>query len=215
MKVSGKQNLHRTLNDFPLIKNTKYDNPLIPRALALNCLTTHYDELWEESFTPDFNNDTWTKTDERLNPDFFKALTPHWRRDNALRFEYERRQALVEIDVLTAMALGLTLDELITIYRIQFPVMGQYEADTFYDTKGRIVWTASKGLTGVGINPRGEWNKVKALQRGQTCSKTVTDNTLPTGPVARTITYHAPFEKADRVADYTVAWAEFERRLNP
>jgi len=74
-------------------------------------------------------------------------------------------------------------------------------------------WTASKGLTGVGINQRGEWDKVKDLKRGQTCSKTFTDNTLPRGPVERTITYHAPFEKADRVADYKIAWEAFERRL--
>ena len=115
------------------------------------------------------------------------------------------------------MALGLTLDELITIYRVQFPVMRQYEKETYYDQTGRIVFTVSKGLPGVGFPrkaPRGEtgWEDIQTMTAG-TVERTITDDTLPGGPIQRTITYTAPFDKCDRETDYRTAWAAFEARL--
>jgi len=108
------------------------------------------------------------------------------------------------------MALGLTLDELKTIYRVQFPVLKQNEQDTWYDQKGRIVFTASKGLSGVGFT-RSEWEQIKSMKSG-TVEQTITDDTMPGGPRERTIVYHAPFDKCDREKDYETAWREFERR---
>ncbi|MBW6486373.1 MAG: hypothetical protein K0B01_09515 [Syntrophobacterales bacterium] len=206
IKSTGRSNLHHIWENLPLFD-------IMPsgkiRILLLNCLTNHYTGLWKECWNEAFRQECWTKSDPRLDKEKFAKLTLKWQRNCALRMDYERRQALVEIDVLAAMALGLTLDELCTIYRIQFPVLRQNENDTWYEQNGRIVFTCSKGLPGVGFS-RAEWNEIKDVASG-TITRTIVDDTLPGGPRERTITYAAPFDRCDREADYATAWAAFEK----
>ena len=210
VKVMGKTNFTDDIvRKLPYIQFNNHAARL--RILILTAVTTHYADLWQECWDDAFRQERWAKDDPRLDNARFTKLTQSWQRDCALRTDYERRQALVEIDVLTAMALKLTLDELCIIYRIQFPVLRQNENDTWYDRNGRIVFTCSKGLPGVGFS-RAEWNEIKAMASG-TVSRTIVDDTLPGGPVERTITYHAPFDRCDREKDYEVVWAEFERRF--
>jgi hypothetical protein len=209
LKTTGKSDLYEsTLRQFPL---TDPDSRITLRTLLLNSLTTHYADLWKESWQDAFTGDTWTKDDPRLTADTdFADLTGTWDWDTPLRTRYARRQALVELDVLAAQALGLTLDELQTIYRVQFPVLRKYEQNTWYDQNGRIIYTKNRGLPGVGFKSK-KWKEVKDMTTG-TVERTVEDDTQPGGPVERTIVYEAPFTKCDREADYERAWGVFEER---
>jgi hypothetical protein len=193
------------LDTFPILIDNQFKTQLFNRTLQLNCLNRYYAPLWEECWQEDFKADNWSKQDTRLKP--FSTLTPNWQWGTPLRNWFERRQALVEIDVITAMALGLTLEELILIYNVQFPVLQQNEDDTWYDTKGNIVFTCSKGLVGVGVD-RPVWEIIRHLKAGETYEHTITKSELYKG---KKITYHAPFDKCDRVEDYKVAWGHFEK----
>jgi hypothetical protein len=206
LKTIGASNLTDSrLANFPLGVDNKYRSYLFSRVLLLNCLNKYYAPLWAELWNDEFKNDSWSKDDERLKP--FCQLSQQWEWDTPLRNLYERRLALVEIDVITAMALGLTLDELILIYTIQFPVLQQNEDDTWYDTKGNIVFTCSKGLVGIGVD-RDVWEKIRQLPIGETFEHTITKSELYNG---KKVVYHAPFTKCNRVEDYKTAWKHFEQ----
>ena len=234
-KISGVTNIHPIrLLQIPIPRlEIALRSGLHLRALALNCVTNHYSQLWDIAWNSVFCRDRWTRNDVRLDSTRFSGLTQEWSRGSSLRSDYVRRQALVEIDVLAAIALGLSLRELLAIYRIQFPVMRQYESDTWYDAAGRIVFTPSKGLPGVGLPRRAVkgsttyaiiasdrrednisigWEDVRGMREGTVIRK-VMDHTMPGGPIERTISYQAPFDRCDREEDYRAAWDEFCSRF--
>lgn len=206
----------------------KMDEAISVRAGILNCLNTRYKTIWQQEFKKSFCTELWAKVDNRLHNSKFASLTEEWTWNTPLRTDYERRQALVEIDVLTAMALGMTLRQLKIIYRIQFPVLHSYEADTWYDANGRITFTNNRSLTGVGFS-RPEWenpNAVHPVRRsdapwdgvmknapaGYVFARTIMDDTMPGGSIERTIEYVAPFDRCDRERDYETAWEFFEEK---
>ena len=236
VKSTGRSHFRNDVADsLPLIScNESVCMALRARILALSCLTLEYSEIWRSAFRPMYRQQRWSQVDNRRLPQgFFALLTSDLTRASALRADYERRMALVEIDVLVAKALGLTLDELLLVYRVQFPVMQQYERDTWYDMKGRIVFTISKGLVGVGLPRKGGprnpvtrvtfpdgrtvsgnagWEDVRDVPDGSVVEQDVLDDTLPNGPHKKTRRWTAPFALANREDDYRIAWEFFQSR---
>lgn len=229
VKISGKTNGgYNIYSAFPLLDNSIYAEEIAARALLLNSLTAQYSELWKNEFCKSFNTFSWSKNDKRLLNSRYSNLKREWEMNMPLRQDYERRQALIELDVLTSLGLGITLEELKTIYNIQFPVLKSYEMDTWYDSNGRITFTNNRSLVGVGFT-RAEWeNKdavipvkrgllswdgiMKDAPQGYVFERTIIDDTMPGGPVQRTIQYVAPFDRCDREKDYETAWKFFEEK---
>ena len=220
MKTLGASNVQSSrMNKFPLGVAHPYQSALYSRTLLLNCLTKHYAELWESMWRNDFVREQWSIADERLKP--FHALHREWSWDIPLRNYFERRQALVEIDVISAMALGLSLQDLEMIYTIQFPVLQQNENDTWYDANGNIVFTCSRGLTGVGLD-RPQWNEMRGelSEDGMTYTGIAQTYTHTIDPAkselygGQQVTYVAPYTRCNRIEDYRRAWAHFEKQFN-
>lgn len=102
----------------------------------------------------------------------------------------------MEIDALLALMLGLTVDELCTIYRTQFAVLYGYDRNVYYyDANGRLV--PNSVLT--------VWRK-----KGQRISE---EERTATNQAGNIYSYELPFVTLDREHDMRVAYAEFQRRL--
>ncbi|GAB2622937.1 class I SAM-dependent DNA methyltransferase [Pseudactinotalea suaedae] len=170
---------------------------VVLRALRLNALTEVYARLWTDCFDADFRRDSWTCVPERSGWADLGDVGPEWTPDTPLRVAEDRRQALLEIDALVALSLGLTADELCTIYRTQFPVLYGYDRNTyFYDENGRLVPNSVLSV----------WRK-----KGDAITEEERTAVHPGSGIA--YTYELPFVTLDREADMRKAYAVFEQRL--
>lgn len=209
IRVSGKGFASMDLmSKMPIVSSKR----LRVRILLLNCLTSGYADLWNSTFDKEYAFDEWGKTDNRLEKNMYANLKKEWSPSVPVKSDFARRQIMVEIDVLVAMELGLTLGQLLTVYNLQFPVLKANDSDTWYDQNGRIVFTNNRSLTGVGL-PRPEWEKIKTAQEG-VFSQTIEDDTMPGGTITRTIEYIAPFDRCDREKDYAEVWHTFEDQFS-
>jgi len=169
---------------------------LLLRTLRLNCLTTAYADLWSELFENGWRREQWVVDWPHIAP--LGNVTPTWERATPLRTEYERRAALVEIDALVAVWLGITEEQLEAIYPARYPVLGDYEDFTWFDATGRKI-AGNWNTFGTG-QTKEHWEQFQAYR----------EDRAKNPPPDR---YTPPFYKADRIAEYRQAHAAFTERM--
>ncbi|TCN55925.1 hypothetical protein EV641_103272 [Rhodococcus sp. SMB37] len=181
-----------TWERFPRMDSHVLSEALALRTMRLNSLTCQYAPLWSEVFDPSWSNDRWAPGVGIEHPDRSPIgdVSPVWEWSTPLRRAADRRQALVEIDAIVAIILGITADELMTIYRTQFPVLQKYERDALYDATGRRLPT-----------------KLASEYRKK-------GSTNPTELTVDDIAYLEPFTGVDRERDMQLAYQHFSHVIN-
>lgn len=171
---------------------------LLLRTLRLNCLTKAYSPLWERLYDATWRGyEDWAADWPSLAP--LGTPTDLWEYETPLRTEQSRRAALIELDALVSVWLGVDANALIAMYRARFPVLNRFEAVTWFDASGSKL--AGNART-VGQHQKKEsYAQLSAyLERPDTAP-------VPDG-------YHAPFYKADREREMREAHAVFQARLD-
>jgi hypothetical protein len=194
LRIGEAKTLPAPTPDHPL------EGALLLRTLRLNCQTNAYARLWEELYDPAWQQDTWaaTGTWPESTPPLAEGVGRIWTRDTPLRTEFARRAALVEIDALVAVWLGISADELVAMYDARFPVLQQYEENMWFDAAGRRIAKAHQ-QHGYG-QPKDAW---KTLSSHEAFPE---EYNLPDG-------YTDPLYRAHRKAEMKAAHAEFTRRM--
>ncbi|MEV8087223.1 class I SAM-dependent DNA methyltransferase [Streptomyces nigra] len=202
LRITGKANLHPA--EAVTMPAASPDHPLagalLLRSLRLNSLTNAYASLWTELYDPTWRrHEGWAYGNWPNIKPLSRHLNPTWDHDTPLRTEYERRAALVEIDALASVWLGITADQIAAIYRSRYPVLSEYESEIYFDAKGRKI-AANYNAYGIGQEKQDYIDLMAHLENPQT-----------TPPPAG---YTAPFYKADREAETRAAHAHFQARLD-
>lgn len=196
LRVTGREHLDR--GDIRMLPFPDEDHPLaaalLLRTMRLNCLTGAYRRLWEELYVDSWRHDQWAVP--WPNTDSIGDIATDWRADTPLRREQARRAALVEIDALVSVWLGLSADQLVAIFLSRYPVLAEYESQTWFDVNGHKL-AGNFNAYGHGQTKEHFRQLMAHLEEGAA---------PPEG-------YEPPFYEADRPREMREAHAEFSRRL--
>lgn len=174
VKASGVANLHISFIDrLPSFRKHQLEAPITVRIAKLTCLTDAYADIWHE------------------------ITGTYWSMDKPVRNDQDRRALEIEVDVLASLAFELSLDELLTIYRTQFPVLLGYELNDLYDLHGRKVPSEMNRLYG------------RVGEDGMTLE----DRTWVHPQSQVEYVFEFPFAGVDREEDMRAAYAKFSRML--
>ncbi|MFI1922400.1 hypothetical protein [Streptomyces sp. NPDC020377] len=206
LRGSGANGMPAPSSEHPLASG------LLLRALRLNCLTEVYSQLWAETYDPAWmGSEPWARDWPGLQS--LNNVAPDWRYETPLRSERARRSALVEIDALVAVWLGMDADALIAAYRGRFPVLQKYEAASWFDAEG---WKLASNARTIGQRQTKEtWKQFEAYMADPAFKAHQADpanNPAPQTPTPDG--YTAPFYKANRETEMREAHAYFQKRLD-
>lgn len=188
VKAGGLSELNQgVVRRLPHVRHHPLESQLILRTLRLNCLVRPYAPLWENLYNESWQVDSWIPG---VGVDYagrapLGEVSPKWEWATPLRRSADRRQALVEIDAIVAIMLGITVEELLTIYRTQFPVLQKYEREALYDAMGRQL----------PMKLVSEYRKKGSLK--------------PADVTVDGVTYQEPFTEVDRERDTELAHRHF------
>jgi hypothetical protein len=213
VKVSGKSDIQDELvRRLPAPLEASANLAMLPRVLRLNCLTKEFASLWEELYDQRWRSDGWTiPAAQRIS---LGDIVPAWTMETPLRRDFERRQALVEIDALAALMLGLTAEQLCAMYRTQFAVLRKYEYAMAFDREGRKICAHHHSAGYRQLQLQREAKDKQGAPQWANVWKMFEQWEEDPGSVDWEGQYVPPFTRPDREAEMTRAYHEFQRRLD-
>jgi hypothetical protein len=178
VKVSGMSKVNTDLVDqLPAPLTHALVPELLNRTLRLNCLTQEYAPIWQE------------------------LMGTPWTMESPLRKDFDRRAALIEIDALVSIMLGMSAEQLCAVFRSQFNVLRKYEWEMYFHPDGHKI--------GESANNKGarqtdyETDMLKAYNKARRAPEKYDE--MPPVP--------SDWIKPDREAEMTAAYRRFVRQF--